>query len=93
MFADIIVHQSITLNFYGNHHLCIGLILSLQELHTVFPLLLDNIYGFNNQPGWGLGRLYKSHYHVSQTKVTHIPEENACPGVCPITFLGLEDIQ
>ncbi|XP_077986660.1 sphingomyelin phosphodiesterase 4-like [Glandiceps talaboti] len=27
---------------------------STRELHTIFPLLLESLFGFNNSPGWGL---------------------------------------
>nr|XP_006821103.1 PREDICTED: sphingomyelin phosphodiesterase 4-like [Saccoglossus kowalevskii] len=32
---------------------------STRDLHTIFPLLLESIFGFNNSPGWGLKTLHK----------------------------------
>lgn len=33
-----------------------------QELHSVLPLLLESIFGFKNQPEWGLNVLSKNHH-------------------------------
>ncbi|XP_074641623.1 sphingomyelin phosphodiesterase 4-like [Tubulanus polymorphus] len=34
-----------------------------KELHSIFPSFLDSVFGFNNQPGWGLQRITKSSNH------------------------------
>ncbi|XP_013394836.1 sphingomyelin phosphodiesterase 4 [Lingula anatina] len=33
---------------------------STKDLHQIFPYLVENIFGFNNQPGWGVGTIAKS---------------------------------
>ncbi|XP_064620339.1 sphingomyelin phosphodiesterase 4-like isoform X2 [Lineus longissimus] len=35
---------------------------STKELHTIFPQLLEHIFGCVGQPGWGLHHIYKSSY-------------------------------
>ncbi|KAK2143122.1 hypothetical protein LSH36_875g01016 [Paralvinella palmiformis] len=34
--------------------------LSATELHTIFPTLIENIFGFSSQSGWGINRISKS---------------------------------
>ena len=34
----------------------------MQEIHPVLPVLIESIFGFGSQSGWGLGRITRSHY-------------------------------
>ncbi|CAH1801351.1 unnamed protein product [Owenia fusiformis] len=34
---------------------------SNKELHCIFPSLIENIFGFNNLPGWGINKLNRYH--------------------------------
>lgn len=50
---------------FAFHKLQFAYFLYQQELHAILPLLLENIFGFHNQLGWGIGRVTKTHYQVS----------------------------